>query len=82
MRVCCRAVEAQDELSVTEWMKKQGVPDRVNDEVSPPHLTSYNSTIDSPQKGNDLMCVRLCFLFRCSSPWPRPWPSSTPTSSP
>lgn len=27
------AVEAQDNLSVTEWMKKQGVPDRVNDEV-------------------------------------------------
>lgn len=27
------AVEAQDVLSVTEWMKKQGVPDRVNDEV-------------------------------------------------
>ncbi|KAG0471495.1 hypothetical protein HPP92_016041 [Vanilla planifolia] len=26
-------VEAQDKLSVTEWMKKQGVPDRVNDEV-------------------------------------------------
>ncbi|KAG6525435.1 hypothetical protein ZIOFF_015391 [Zingiber officinale] len=26
-------VEAQDGLSVTEWMKKQGVPDRVNDEV-------------------------------------------------
>ncbi|PKA64026.1 Phytoene dehydrogenase, chloroplastic/chromoplastic [Apostasia shenzhenica] len=26
-------VDAQDTLSVTEWMKKQGVPDRVNDEV-------------------------------------------------
>lgn len=26
-------VEAQDKLTVTEWMKKQGVPDRVNDEV-------------------------------------------------
>ncbi|KAK8921876.1 hypothetical protein KSP39_PZI020502 [Platanthera zijinensis] len=26
-------VEAQDSLSVTEWMKRQGVPDRVNDEV-------------------------------------------------
>ena len=26
-------VEAQDNLSVTQWMKKQGVPDRVNDEV-------------------------------------------------
>jgi len=26
-------VEAQDGLSVTEWMRKQGVPDRVNDEV-------------------------------------------------
>lgn len=26
-------VEAQDNLSVTEWMKRQGVPDRVNDEV-------------------------------------------------
>ncbi|XP_058078495.1 15-cis-phytoene desaturase, chloroplastic/chromoplastic [Magnolia sinica] len=26
-------VEAQDGLTVKEWMKKQGVPDRVNDEV-------------------------------------------------
>ncbi len=26
-------VEEQDELSVTEWMRQQGVPDRVNDEV-------------------------------------------------
>ncbi|KAJ3673681.1 hypothetical protein LUZ60_005673 [Juncus effusus] len=26
-------VEAQDGLSVSEWMKKQGVPDRVSDEV-------------------------------------------------
>lgn len=26
-------VEEQDKLTVTEWMKKQGVPDRVNDEV-------------------------------------------------
>nr|AHN09734.1 phytoene desaturase [Dunaliella parva]ARH02608.1 phytoene desaturase [Dunaliella parva] len=26
-------VEQQDELTVTQWMKKQGVPDRVNDEV-------------------------------------------------
>jgi len=26
-------VEEQDSLSVTEWMKKQNVPDRVNDEV-------------------------------------------------
>ncbi|KAG8073733.1 hypothetical protein GUJ93_ZPchr0006g45625 [Zizania palustris] len=26
-------VEAQDGLSVSEWMKKQGVPDRVNEEV-------------------------------------------------
>lgn len=26
-------VEEQDELSVAQWMKKQGVPDRVNDEV-------------------------------------------------
>lgn len=26
-------VEEQDGLSVTQWMKKQGVPDRVNDEV-------------------------------------------------
>ncbi|GMH35703.1 hypothetical protein BSKO_03571 [Bryopsis sp. KO-2023] len=26
-------VEEQDALSVTEWMKKQGVPERVNDEV-------------------------------------------------
>ena len=26
-------VEEQDHLSVTEWMRKQGVPDRVNDEV-------------------------------------------------
>nr|AUB45124.1 phytoene desaturase [Musa AAB Group] len=26
-------VEAQDGLTVTEWMKRQGVPDRVNDEV-------------------------------------------------
>lgn len=26
-------VEAQDGLTVTEWMRKQGVPDRVNDEV-------------------------------------------------
>ena len=25
--------EEQDGLTVTEWMKKQGVPDRVNDEV-------------------------------------------------
>ncbi len=28
-----RYVEEQDELTVTQWMKKQGVPDRVNDEV-------------------------------------------------
>nr|AUE44549.1 phytoene desaturase [Ishige okamurae] len=28
-----RYVEECDELTVTEWMKKQGVPDRVNDEV-------------------------------------------------
>jgi 15-cis-phytoene desaturase len=26
-------VEEQEKLTVTEWMKKQGVPDRVNDEV-------------------------------------------------
>jgi 15-cis-phytoene desaturase len=26
-------VEEQDELTVTQWMRKQGVPDRVNDEV-------------------------------------------------
>lgn len=26
-------VEAQDGLTVTQWMRKQGVPDRVNDEV-------------------------------------------------
>jgi 15-cis-phytoene desaturase len=26
-------VEEQDSLTVKEWMKKQGVPDRVNDEV-------------------------------------------------
>lgn len=26
-------VEEQDKLSVTQWMRKQGVPDRVNDEV-------------------------------------------------
>ncbi|KAL4443737.1 hypothetical protein ABPG75_011474 [Micractinium tetrahymenae] len=26
-------VEAQDDKTVTEWMRKQGVPDRVNDEV-------------------------------------------------
>jgi len=26
-------VEEQDKLTVTQWMKKQGVPDRVNDEV-------------------------------------------------
>jgi len=26
-------VEAQDKLTVTQWMKQQGVPDRVNDEV-------------------------------------------------
>lgn len=26
-------VEECDSLTVTEWMKKQGVPDRVNDEV-------------------------------------------------
>ncbi len=26
-------VEQQDNLSVKEWMKKQGVPERVNDEV-------------------------------------------------
>jgi hypothetical protein len=26
-------VEEQDKLTVTEWMRKQGVPDRVNDEV-------------------------------------------------
>lgn len=26
-------VEEQDSLSVKEWMKKQGVPERVNDEV-------------------------------------------------
>ncbi|CAD6202374.1 unnamed protein product [Miscanthus lutarioriparius] len=26
-------VEAQDGLTISEWMKKQGVPDRVNDEV-------------------------------------------------
>lgn len=26
-------VEAQDKLTVTEWMRQQGVPDRVNDEV-------------------------------------------------
>eukprot|EP00884_Botryococcus_braunii_P005865 jgi/Botrbrau1/1527/Bobra.0107s0015.1 len=26
-------VEQQDNLTVTEWMRKQGVPDRVNDEV-------------------------------------------------
>jgi 15-cis-phytoene desaturase len=25
--------EEQDNLTVTEWMRKQGVPDRVNDEV-------------------------------------------------
>jgi 15-cis-phytoene desaturase len=25
--------EEQDELTVTEWMRKQGVPDRVNEEV-------------------------------------------------
>ena len=31
--VLSSTVEAQDKLSVTEWMKKQGVPDRVNDEV-------------------------------------------------
>eukprot|EP00890_Picochlorum_soloecismus_P004797 jgi/Picsp_1/5318/NSC_02679-R1_phytoene desaturase len=28
-----RYVEAQDHLTVTEWMKQQGVPSRVNDEV-------------------------------------------------
>ncbi len=28
-----RYCEEQDELTVTEWMRKQGVPDRVNDEV-------------------------------------------------
>eukprot|EP00775_Hariotina_reticulata_P010931 gene10931-11085_t len=28
-----RYVEEQDKLTVTEWMRKQGVPDRVNDEV-------------------------------------------------
>lgn len=34
MSVCTYlTVEAQDNLSVTQWMKKQGVPDRVNDEV-------------------------------------------------
>ncbi len=26
-------MEEQDKLTVTEWMRKQGVPDRVNDEV-------------------------------------------------
>lgn len=26
-------VEAQDELTVTEWMRQQGVPDRVNEEI-------------------------------------------------
>jgi hypothetical protein len=26
-------VEAQDKLTVTQWMRQQGVPDRVNDEV-------------------------------------------------
>jgi uncharacterized protein with NAD-binding domain and iron-sulfur cluster len=26
-------VEEQDKLTVTEWMRQQGVPDRVNDEV-------------------------------------------------
>ena len=26
-------MEAQDHLSTTDWMKKQGVPDRVNEEV-------------------------------------------------
>eukprot|EP00232_Nephroselmis_pyriformis_P010848 CAMPEP_0182896746 /NCGR_PEP_ID=MMETSP0034_2-20130328/26466_1 /TAXON_ID=156128 /ORGANISM="Nephroselmis pyriformis, Strain CCMP717" /LENGTH=327 /DNA_ID=CAMNT_0025030623 /DNA_START=105 /DNA_END=1085 /DNA_ORIENTATION=+ len=26
-------VESQDDLTVKEWMKKQGVPDRVNDEI-------------------------------------------------
>lgn len=26
-------VEEQDDISVTDWMKKQGVPMRVNDEV-------------------------------------------------
>ncbi len=26
-------VEAQDKLTVTQWMKKQGVPNRVNEEV-------------------------------------------------
>lgn len=26
-------VEEQDKLTVTEWMRKQNVPDRVNDEV-------------------------------------------------
>lgn len=28
-----RYVEEQDNVTVTEWMRKQGVPDRVNDEV-------------------------------------------------
>ena len=28
-----RYVEEQDKLTVTEWMRKQGVPDKVNDEV-------------------------------------------------
>ncbi len=29
-------VEAQDKLTVTEWMRKQNVPARVNDEVRTP----------------------------------------------
>ncbi len=28
-----RYVEEQDKLTVTQWMRQQGVPDRVNDEV-------------------------------------------------
>jgi 15-cis-phytoene desaturase len=28
-----RYVEEQDNLTVTEWMRQQGVPDRVNEEV-------------------------------------------------
>nr|QPZ56421.1 phytoene desaturase 1 [Curcuma alismatifolia] len=35
-------VEAQDGLTATEWMKKQGVPDRVNDEVFIPMSKALN----------------------------------------
>ena len=79
-------VEEQDSLSVKEWMKKQGVPERVNDEVfiaMAKALNFINVSLFASCSGScrhcllaTIQCTFCCSLLGDLSTSQRPFPPS------